>query len=137
MFVWWDLGCGCAILPSGVTIGWSLSLNVVGWFVFATPLSLLFVFFFLNAPPPPDFSPLPLPAALPIYVFPPVMPQQPYLLPPFPRTVRFPVMQIPRQSDIGRLAGHSSGAARNGDVGPRHIHAWTDEIGRASCRERV
>ena len=61
------------------------------------------------------------------------MRQQPYLLPHFPRTVRFPVMQIPRQSDIGRLAGHSSGAARNGDVGPRHIHAWTDDISFGDC----
>src|SRR2546428_5673020 len=29
---------------------------------------LHFFFFFLNDPPPPEFSPLPLPAALPIYI---------------------------------------------------------------------
>src|SRR5258708_15759739 len=58
----------------------------------------------------------------------------PHLLTDFPGAVGLAVVQIPRELDIRREAGHRSSAAGNSDVGSRHKHPRADNV---SSRNRA
>jgi hypothetical protein len=46
----------------------------------------------------------------------------------FPRVVGFAVVEVPRQLDVRRLAGHRPGSAGNRDVRTRNKHARPDDV---------
>ncbi len=46
----------------------------------------------------------------------------------FPGAVRFAVVQVPGESDVGGEAGHRAGSAGDGDVGAGDEHARADDV---------
>ncbi len=46
----------------------------------------------------------------------------------FPWTVGFPVVQVPREFDVGCKSGQGTRAARDGHISTRHKHTRTDDI---------
>jgi hypothetical protein len=54
--------------------------------------------------------------------------QQAHFLPNLPWAVRFSIVEIPGQLDIGRKAGHGARATGDGDVSSCHEHARSHDV---------